>query len=531
MNFKNLDEEGNEWLKEKIASSEKDAKECVKIHRAKKRETNQILAITRSMTRQIPKNDTINNFNIDCSNMKVVENFTAAKRSEIPRIRTINIDFTLENEITQISLKAYLKRKSLFSITLNGRGINMDTILSNVEREACANNFKIIEWPLHDCIFKICSVDDFKYACNEYLNKLVIALIKVPVEVTDENEKAQILEKYHCDELYGAHSSQRKMYGKISQNYYWRKMHKDIGNKILACNKCKLAKPSRTNREFLKHTKTPQKPFDLVQIDTIGPLQQSNHGHKYAVTLQCELTKYLMIVPTIGKTAVEISKAIFEQFILIFGPMKAIKTDRGREYENELIKELCTLLKIQHQTSTAYHHQTVGMIERCHRTMNEYLRVYLEGMLDEWDVYAKYFAFSYNANKHSSTNEVHSPYELVFAKNLTMPHEILNGDIEPVYNTENYVKEAKFRLQSAHKQASETIDKFKAKTKILYDKGSKPLNIKEGDLVKVVVEPYNKFMQKYKGPYKVVSIDNQNATIEIENNKTYTLHKDRLRIF
>lgn len=88
-------------------------------------------------------------------------------------------------------------------------------------------------------------------------------------------------------------------------------MSRDIKNKIKNCQKCKLAKPTRINREYLHKTSTPQKPFNLIQIDTIGPLQKSKNGFKYAVLLQSELTKYLMIVPTMGKTAAEIARAIF----------------------------------------------------------------------------------------------------------------------------------------------------------------------------------------------------------------------------
>lgn len=529
MNFKELDEEGNEWLKEKIQNSTTEAKDCMKINRNKTRETNQILAITRSMTGQKQKNDEKKNSDIDCTNVNVIEDLVTPNKSKQARIRTTNIDFSKNGNIKHINLVAYLKHKKVFSVTLSNENINMEMILSHVEHEMRAKKFEIIEWPLHDCIFKLCSVEDFKYACNKYLNDVKVSLIKLPKVVTDENEKAQILNKYHCDELYGAHSSLKKMLGKISQHFYWRKMVKDIKKTIVNCKKCKLAKPTRINRELLTKTSTPQKPFDVIQIDTVGPLQQSKNGNKYAVTLQCELTKYLVIVPTINKTASEIARAIFEKFILIFGPMKSIKTDKGKEYENELIKELCALLKIQHVTSTAYHHQTVGMIERCHRTMNEYLRVYLGGMLDEWDVYAKYFTFAYNINKHSSTNEIFSPYELVFAKNVVMPHEIFNGNIDPVYNTENYVKEAKLRLQFAHKLASETIEKFKAKSKKNYDKKSNPIDIEIGDEVKIVVEPYSKFSNKYRGPYKVIDISDKNVTILIENNKKYILHKDRVR--
>lgn len=537
INFRELDEKGNEWLKEKIQKSEIDAKECMKIKRTKKRETNQILAITRSMTKRKTTQDKIIVNEIDCTNVKAIENFGSSKRSTQPRIRTTNIEFSGSGTVNNISITAYLNRKKLFEIEIEDENINMNTILATIENKLRAiqmkedNNakFEVIEWPLHDCIFKLCSVSDFKYACNEYLKNIKVALIKTPELIENEEEKMKILDKYHSDELYGAHCGQKKMHAKIKENFFWKKMTRDIRNKVKNCQKCKLAKPTKINREFLNKTSTPQKPFDMVQIDTVGPLQQSKNGYKYAVTLQCELTKYLMILPTVGKTASEIAKSIFENWILIFGPMKAIKTDKGKEYENELVRELCNLLKIEHKTSTPYHHQTVGMIERCHRTMNEYLRVYLDGMLDDWDIYAKYFAFAYNINKHSSMNEVYSPYELVFAKHVTMPHEILTEDMEPVYNADDYVKEAKLRLKIAHAQAGETVEKLKAKTKAFYDLNSKPLDVKVGDEVKVVVEPYKKMSSKYKGPYKVIDVNEQNVSIEVEKGKKYTLHKDRLR--
>lgn len=38
---------------------------------------------------------------------------------------------------------------------------------------------------------------------------------------------------------------------------------------------------------------------------------------------------------------------IFNNFILIYGPMKTILTDRGSEYVNEVIKRILQLLKIK----------------------------------------------------------------------------------------------------------------------------------------------------------------------------------------
>jgi len=57
--------------------------------------------------------------------------------------------------------------------------------------------------------------------------------------------------------------------------------------------------------------------------------------------------------------------------------MKMFIMDMGTEYKNSIINDLCKYLKIENITSTAHHHQTVGTIERSHRTFNEYICSYI----------------------------------------------------------------------------------------------------------------------------------------------------------
>jgi len=81
-------------------------------------------------------------------------------------------------------------------------------------------------------------------------------------------------------------------------------------------------------------------------VDTVGPLPKSENGNKYAVTLICDLTKYLVAIPIANKSANTVAKAIFESFILKYGPMKTFITDMGAEYKNSIISDLCKYLNI-----------------------------------------------------------------------------------------------------------------------------------------------------------------------------------------
>lgn len=109
-------------------------------------------------------------------------------------------------------------------------------------------------------------------------------------------------------------------------------------------------------------TNTPNTAFDTVLIDAIGLLPRTKNGNEYAI----DLTKYLVAIPVTDKSAETVAKAIFESFILQYGPMKTFITDMGTEYKNALINDLCKYMKICNLLSTAHHHQTLGTVKRSH---------------------------------------------------------------------------------------------------------------------------------------------------------------------
>lgn len=125
-------------------------------------------------------------------------------------------------------------------------------------------------------------------------------------------------------------------------------------------------------------------------------MTKTKKGNRYALTLQCDLTKYVIAIPIPDKQAQTLAKAFVEHFILIYGCPILIKTDLGTEYKNELFNNICQLLSINHNFSTAYHPQTVGALERNHRCLNEYLRQFINEQLDDWDSWLQFYTFYYS---------------------------------------------------------------------------------------------------------------------------------------
>lgn len=232
------------------------------------------------------------------------------------------------------------------------------------------NKINTVQWPMNDTIFKVITINEFKNMGNEVLKKLTIHLISKAISINDKNEKKEIIDRYHNDPLYGGHLGIKKMYSKIRSKYYWKNMLKDITNYVINSEKCNVSKHRTHTKVPMIITGTPQKPFDVMIIDTIGPLPKSENGNAYAVTMVCDMTKYLVTSAIPDKSAKTIAKAIFNDFILIYSPMKEIRTDHGTEYINETISELCKLTKVNHRHSTSYRHETVGSIERNHAFFN-----------------------------------------------------------------------------------------------------------------------------------------------------------------
>lgn len=407
--------------------------------------------------------------------------------------------------------------------------LDLDRFVLRLEQEAGKINVAKIQLSLNDDIFKRVPIKEFKRVANLKLKSMTIALTPKILVISNNQEREKIIKTYHDNPITGGHTGKKRLIEKIRQNYYWKRMSHDIATYIKNCPECQKNKTFPKNTENLTLTPTPQSAFDIVLIDTVGPFIKSNNGYEYAVTIICDLTKYLVTVPTTDKTANSVARAIFENFILVYGPMKRIVTDKGTEYENQLLKELCTIMKIEHETSTAYHHQTLGTVERVHRTFNEYVRSYISTNKMDWDQWLSYFTYCFNTTP--STVHGYCPYELIFGKNPEKFEFLSSNAIDPIYNVDAYDKEIKYRLQTANRRAQSILTKLKITRKQNYDAESKPANITINDLVLLKKEPRHKLDPLYTGPYKVKSLCKPNCTIINNKGNEYTVHMDRLRVF
>lgn len=458
----------------------------------------------------------------------VFEDFETGFDKDIPKLITqvISIKNDSKTSVDKMTVSLQKAHCKLFEFQLEGANVTLESLFSRLELLASSKNIRRMMISMTESVFTLCTLENFKLVGNSELRELQIIIVKPPKTVTDESEKMALIKEFHDNPLFGGHTGHKKLYAKLRGRYYWKNMSKDIGKYVNGCENCKKNKHCQYTKEQMVITETPNKPFDSLIVDTIGPLPPSSEGYQYAVTMICDLTKFLVCAAVKDKSAKSVAEAIFKRFFLTFGPFRTLRSDRGTEYVNETITELCRLIKANHQISTAYHHQSLGTIERNHREFNKYFRLYLEKNLGDWVTYLDYFTFCYNIDKNGSYNYKYSPFELVFARSPNLPSDLLTGEVQPLYNIDNYVMEAKFRLQRAHLEAKKLINKLKESNKQYYDETAKPLEAKVGDTVYLRSEPYNKFKQMSK-PYKIVREEHPNILISNDSG-SLLVHKNRI---
>jgi hypothetical protein len=439
-----------------------------------------------------------------------------------------NKHLRMDIQSAQRSLYKDLLRKINTENTNDIKGVvNWKNYLLMVEAIAIKMKFKELKILNNDVIFNYITAENLIKLASKSLKNTTLIISRAPSNVNDEVERTELIRKYHDDRIQGGHTGVKRTYAKLRAKYFWKSMKKEISKYIRNCHKCNVNKKFRNTKEKLILTRTPVKPFDIVQVDLMGPLPITEKENKYVLTVQDELTNYLILIPIANKEAKTVADNLLKNVILVYGPMKTLKSDMGSEFVNKCVQELLQTLKIDQKLSTPYRHQTVGKIERSHRVINAYIRNFLED--NEWDELLPFCSFAYNTTPNS--NHFYTPYELLFSQNPNVTEEFLNGKVEPCYNPENYALETKFRLQVALSRARHMITKEKELRKIEYDRKINPINLKIGELIYVSNEERSKLEPWYKGPYKIIKIlDNNNIVIENPKNKEQKkIHKNRIK--
>ena len=232
----------------------------------------------------------------------------------------------------------------------------------------------------------------------------------------------------------------------------------------------------------------------------------TSSGARYILTALDSFTRYPIAIPIPSKESKVVAKAMFDNYISLFGLPKIIFSDQALEFRSVLLK-VCRMLGIQKMETTGYQPQANGQVEKFHRFMNESLSV-LSKQSDKWDEMLPSVLFAYRTTIHRSTG--FSPYELMFGREPRLPAQVCFGyDDDDDTTRPDYAKELSDRLRGWYREARKKQDAMRREYK--ERKGKPKMTYKVGDTVLYWTPGSHdgvpkKLSERWTGPFKVVKV-------------------------
>jgi hypothetical protein len=257
----------------------------------------------------------------------------------------------------------------------------------------------------------------------------------------------------------------------------------------------------------------PSRRFEHVHIDIV--VMPVSEGKRYCLTCVDRFSRWPEAIPLRDQEAETVAKAFYQGWIARFGVPLRITTNRGRQFESHLFRQLNELTGTSHFTTTAYHPQANGMVERFHRQLKAAIKCHGK---DRWTEILPTVLLGVRAAWKDDLQATTA--ELVYGETLRLPGQLLSEPAMSEADEAGFVKELRRHFGNlrpikgtAHGESKCFIFRDLATTDQVFVRHDGPRAMLQA--------PYN-------GPYPVVRRTDKVFVVRV-NGKDMTVSIDRVK--
>ena len=402
------------------------------------------------------------------------------------------------------------------------------------------------DWPLLYLNPDKVKLPELKLWLDKHADKFVVrgSAVYRKVEINDKKTvkevpflpfaaRADTVAKYH--ETFG-HAGVKTMLKMFVPRFWWHTMQKDLKEWLKTCPSCQVnSRRIRAHQDVMHPLKVPTA-FDRWHIDFVGELPVTLKGNRWLLVAVDYATNWPVAraVPVASKEAV--ADFIYEEIMMKFGCPSEILTDRGANFNSELVKTYLKRAGTHHKLTSAYHPRTNSKVERFNGVIKGMLRKYINGALHRWDDFVNAALWASRIRVHSTTG--YSPFFLTYGREPRLPGDTFAPYIDnSSFSDPRTVADITSReLSDLGQHRAAATFKMKAmaeKDKAKWDSVIKPMSFEVGDNVMLSHEGRYGLEPQYKGPYIVVQTFPDYGTYKLETLAGEPLkslvHVDRLK--
>ena len=336
------------------------------------------------------------------------------------------------------------------------------------------------------------------------------------------------------------HPSEIPMYDTLREIVWWPSMLSEISTFVRRCSECLKTKKMKV-KVPIQPVSVPTRPWGEVSVDLQGPFPITDRGNRYILVAIDVLTRYAEAIPLPDIETKTVCEAIITYVILRHGWFDTVRSDRGQQFVSILAANIYKQMGIKQITTTAWHPQSNGIVERFNGTLKRTLKLWVNETQNDWDIYIPYAMFAYHTSFHSTMQE--TPFYMTYGRD---PSTILTKTLgirpEQAKDTEHYATELAQRLYDVHtrvieiyksvnekrlEEGANDVPTFEIGQQIyLYYPGVKTRRKGDDNERKTLTA---KLIKRWKGPYNVMKkLSNTTYTIE-KDGKLQNVHVERMR--
>ena len=316
-----------------------------------------------------------------------------------------------------------------------------------------------------------------------------------------------------------SHPSIRVTRRLIAQRFVWRGMNKEVTAWAKSCPRCQISKVHQHVRAPLGSFNLPDRRFDHVHVDIVGPLP-SSRGQTYLFTAIDRCSRWPEAFPMSNMSAESCVQAFLHGWISRFGVPLHLTSDRGSQFTSAIWTALSRQLGIKLHQTNAYHPQSNGMVERLHRQLKASLMARLcnSTWMDElpWVLLGLRSATKEDLGCSSA--------ELVYGAPITLPGEF----VVPTYPS----KSDQYQPLDILPHIRATVRSFRPTKPMLH--GTRPAQVPDAlrlaEYVFVRRDGHRPpLTPPYDGPYRVLSRGEKDFVIDY-GGRQKSISIDRLKL-
>ncbi len=163
--------------------------------------------------------------------------------------------------------------------------------------------------------------------------------------------------------------------------------------------------------------------FSHIHIDLVGPLPASREGFTHLFTVVDRSTRWAEAIPLRSTSAACCAEALIGGWVARFGVPEQISSDRGRQFCSSVWDALTRQLGVKMRSTTPYHPQSNGVVERFHHRLKDALRA--RSANTDWFQHLPWVLLGLRAAPREDSGI--SAAELVYGCPLSLPGQFLSA--------------------------------------------------------------------------------------------------------